>query len=536
MLGALTIALSVGLSAAPASAHATLLASDPPDGARLDESPAQVQLTFSEPVSVRLGGVRILDTDGQRVDDGAATVDGAVVTVPVQDDLPDGTYVIAYRIVSEDGHPVRGGSVFGVGDAEVDTTALGRVADPDADRAWDVIGAVARALAYGGVLLAAGGAVFLVFAHDGGAERSRLVRLVRVAALVGGFGSVLALPVQAALGTGAGVGSLFESGVLREVAGEGVGLGVAAAVLGLVILVVAVDRRPQLAALAAAVSVASFAAAGHTRSGNAVVATVADVVHLAVVAVWAGGIVLLWRTLRARRADGGSDPVVTAVVALRFSTLATIGVLGAGISGLVLSWNEVRSISNVPDTNYGRVLLAKLAVVAVVAGLGAYNHFRLLPAVQQGKAGAAMRQLGRTVRIEAGLLAVVVALTAVLVVVTPAKTAQASGPVERIIELGDLGEVQLVVAPARAGFNEIHLYMFDPDGRPANLADTMSVELSLPAADLGPIVRDATRAGPAHLQADGDDLVVAGDWEIVLRLRADRFTEVTGSATVTIAP
>lgn len=522
------------LAAAPAGAHATLTAIDPPDGARLDVGPARIHLTFSEQVSASLGGVRVLDTDGERVDDGAARVDGNVVTVPLQDHLPDGTYVIAYRVISEDGHPVRGGSVFGVGDGALDPGALGRVADPTADRAWDIVGGVARGLAYGGVLLAAGGALFLAFVHDKGAERRSLIRLVRVAAIGGATGAVLALPVQATLGTGDGPFSLLEAGVLGEVAAEGVGLGVALAMGGAAGLAMLVDRRPRWAAGVAVLAAASFASAGHTRSGSDAVATMADAVHLVAVATWAGGVVFLSCTLRARRADRHEDPHALATMALRFSTLATVSIVAAGASGLVLSWNEVRSISNLGGTPYGTVLLAKLAVVAVVATIGGYNRFRLMPALRAGKTGAGLRHLGRTVRIEAGLVAVVVAVTSVLVVVTPSRTAISGGPVERIIELGELGEVQLVVAPATAGFNEIHLYMFDSEGRPADLADTITLELAR-GDDIGPIVREATRAGPAHLQANGDDLVVAGPWTITVRLRLDRFTEVSGTATIPIA-
>ena len=136
--------------ATPAAAHASLISIDPADGARLDESPDVVRLTFSERVSVGLGGVRVLDADGNPVQDGAARADGEVVEVDLQPDLPDGTYVVTYRVVSADGHPVRGGSVFGVGEGEVDTGALGRVDGDDDDRSWEVVGAVGRALAYAG--------------------------------------------------------------------------------------------------------------------------------------------------------------------------------------------------------------------------------------------------------------------------------------------------------------------------------------------------------------------------------------------------
>ncbi|HJR26664.1 MAG TPA: CopD family protein, partial [Acidimicrobiales bacterium] len=203
--------------------------------------------------------------------------------------------------------------------------------------------------------------------------------------------------------------------------------------------------------------------------------------------------------------------------------------------GLALAWSEVRTVDALTGTGYGQLLLVKVGVVAVIAGLGAYNHLRLVPAMAQGKTKASLALLGRTVRVEALALVAVVGLTAVLVVVTPGRTEAAGGPVERIIELGDVGSVQLVVAPARAGFNQLHLYTFDAAGRPAELAETIDLELALPAADLGPIERTAARAGPAHAQLNGNDLAVGGTWEITIRVRVDRFTEASGTAQVPVA-
>lgn len=525
-------------TAGPASAHAALVAADPPDRARLDESPAVVHLTFSEQVSASLGGIRVLDRDGERVDRGAVRATGAEVSVDLAPDLADGTYVITYRVVSADGHPVRGSSVFAVGEDGVDEAVAREVGSGGSDRSWEVLGAIGRGLAYAGALLAAGGALFLVVAHRGGAERAGLRRVVLLAAVVGAAGSLVALPVQAALGTGKGAGALFESGVLSAVLGDGVGLGLGLCLLGLAATAAALDRQRAVAAGGAVLAAASFAATGHTRIGDvATVATIADAAHLVVVAAWGGGLTLLWLTLQwRRRADPVPNLADTVAIVVRFSTLATVTVVAAGVTGSVLAWDQVRSVSAVTGTGYGRLLLAKVAVVAVIAALGGYNHLRLLPALQQGKARAALERLRSTVRIEVGLLVVVLALTAVLVVVTPGRTEAQRGPVERIIELsGEVGTVQLVVAPAEAGTNQIHLYTFDPEGRPADLADDITLELELPAAQIGPIVRAATRAGPAHAQLNGDDLAVAGSWQITVRLRIDRFTEATGTAEVPVA-
>ena len=109
--------------------------------------------------------------------------------------------------------------------------------------------------------------------------------------------------------------------------------------------------------------------------------------------------------------------------------------------------------------------------------------------------------------------------------------------VERIVELGDAGSVQLTVAPAQAGFNQIHLYLFDPDGRPAEIAESVTLVMSLPSADLGPITREAVRAGPGALPARRRPTSrVAGDWTIEVRARVDRFTEEAGTTEVPIAP
>jgi copper transport protein len=532
IFGALVLVTAL---ASPAAAHASLTSIDPADGARLDESPEVVRLTFSEPVSVGLGGVRVLDADGNAVQDGTARADGAEVVIDLQPDLPDGTYVVAYRVVSADGHPVRGGSVFGVGEGEVDTGALGRVADDSGDRAWEVAGAVGRGFAYAGVLLAAGGMAFLVLVHRGGDERSTLIRVVRVAALVGALASLVALPVQAALGTGQGLGSLFDPGVLGEVAEDGVGLGLVLAVVGLAIAIIALGRAPALALAGAALAAGSFATNGHTRAGpNTALATIADLSHLWVTAVWTGGLVLLGLVLRARRQE--ADRTGTVRLVGRFSNVATASVVLVAITGGTLAWDQVRTLDALTSTGYGRLLLAKIALVTWVAVLGAYNHFRLVPALTRGKAAAALGQLWTTLRLEVVTLAVVVALTSVLVVVTPARTSAEAGVVERIVELGDAGSVQVTVAPARAGFNQIHLYLFDPDGRPAEIAQEVSVALSLPSANLGPITRDTFRAGPAHFQLDTDDLAVGGTWTFDVRARVDRFTEATGSAEIPIAP
>ncbi|GAA4186040.1 hypothetical protein GCM10022252_17430 [Streptosporangium oxazolinicum] len=114
---ALLAALVLGTAfASPALAHDRLKSSDPAKGAKV-ESLEEVKLTFS--ATVRFPNVVVRSGD-ETHQDGKPAVDGPVVTQKVKGDLPPGEYVIAYRVVSSDGHPIEG---------EIPFTLLGS-ADP----------------------------------------------------------------------------------------------------------------------------------------------------------------------------------------------------------------------------------------------------------------------------------------------------------------------------------------------------------------------------------------------------------------------
>ena len=108
---------------------------------------------------------------------------------------------------------------------------------------------------------------------------------------------------------------------------------------------------------------------------------------------------------------------------------------------------------------------------------------------------------------------------------------------ERIVELGDAGSVQLTVAPAQAGFNQIHLYLFDPDGRPAEIAESVTLvhepAVRRPRPDHPRGRPRRPRPLPARRQRPRAS---AGTWTIEVRARVDRFTEASGTTEVPIAP
>ena len=110
-----------------ALAHATLQATMPERGAKLDTPPAEVEFRFDESVEASFGALRVFDSKGQEVQTGKAfhpDGKGAQIAVKLKPGLGDGTYTATYRVVSADGHAVSSGFVFTVGEAAAPAESL----------------------------------------------------------------------------------------------------------------------------------------------------------------------------------------------------------------------------------------------------------------------------------------------------------------------------------------------------------------------------------------------------------------------------
>jgi copper resistance protein C len=104
LLGALLGVLLV-VGAAPASAHAVLVSSDPASGSSVPTPPSGITLTFDEAVRAP-AYIVVTGPGGVRADEGGARIQGAKVTTALRRTVSAGSYSVAYRVVSDDGHPV----------------------------------------------------------------------------------------------------------------------------------------------------------------------------------------------------------------------------------------------------------------------------------------------------------------------------------------------------------------------------------------------------------------------------------------------
>jgi copper transport protein len=101
---------------AAASAHVTLVSSEPVTQSRVDQPPTEVRLRFNGPVTISQNSIRVLAPDGAVLSGPARTEDGGHVVVTPVSGLVDGRgYTVRWRVIGEDGHSPAGVFTFGVG-------------------------------------------------------------------------------------------------------------------------------------------------------------------------------------------------------------------------------------------------------------------------------------------------------------------------------------------------------------------------------------------------------------------------------------
>ncbi|MGX9886742.1 copper resistance CopC/CopD family protein [Streptomyces sp. NPDC002276] len=376
--------------AGTASAHAALTGSDPSSGVVVNKAPTQVSLTFSEKVATNDDSLRVLNPKGKRVDVGKpSNISGTTYAVQIRSGLPDGTYTVAWQVVSADSHPVGGAFTFSIGSPSKTTVS----ASAEQDVGGGLVGGLygfGRYMSYAGFIVMVGGAAFVLACWQRGAGVRALQRLV-----VSGWVSLTAatlwlLLIRGSYTTSGKFGDIFDLNLLGQVLQTKTGaslvsrlLLLAAAALFIAVLFGAYDKREDeekrdltfgLAiggGVVAAGLAASWALSEHASTGlQPGIAMPVDVVHLLAVAAWLGGLTALLVSLYRAPAD---NPVGRAAVQ-RFSRLAFGSVVALVATGIYQSWRQLGSWSAFTDTGYGQLLLVKIGLVALLIGIASISR------------------------------------------------------------------------------------------------------------------------------------------------------------------
>jgi copper transport protein len=459
-LAGVVVAVGLLLTAAPpALADGALLSAQPAPGARLATPPDLVRIVLPTRVESAFLRLEVRDASG-RVVSGPAGRDprdlravSAAVSAPGRAVL-----TVTWRVLSEDGHPAGGSYHVGVRADPGEAGSPSPVRSdhgplPLAARFLALVGplgllglvvlaagVVAPAVRAAGIAVPGEGAAaaerFRVRAREALAARAGAWWAAWSALLVAWAVGVALLPLAVLRGLRAGPDDL---GTLLGDTRFGVSWRVQAA--GLVIAAVAsvlarrrlAGRPPEDGAAAALLGagpllgLAAISWGGHASAGgDAGPNIVIDLLHSAATAAWIGGLLglaVLVVPAAARLADADRTRFAAAVV-VRFSALAMSAVAVLVVTGVYRTLAEV-PVGDLLDTGYGRALLVKLGLFALLLVGGAYNRMVVHPRLERAALGldpsdrGAATALRVSVRAELALAAALLVSVAVLVSLAP---------------------------------------------------------------------------------------------------------------------
>lgn len=544
LLGALMLLLLPPL-AVTSYAHAVLVRSEPAANATLAESPKEVRLWFAEQLEPDYSKIELRDDKGALVATAPSHLDPTDSSQMVLETgkLPAGLYTVVWRNVSAaDGHGVSGAFPFIIGAAQA-TTPKASVA-MDALPRFDLI---SRWFNLVGVALAVGSIAFVVFvwrpATRGLTPKvpGPLWIVVWSGWVAAGIGAVLLLVNQATILLDQPVSAVLSWNALWHIITttrfgslwlERMGLWL---VMGALLL--AARRSTLFEWLATAcgllmllpISMFSHAATG----SDARISIFSDWVHLAMMALWVGGLMQFCVAIPVQRRLVQHLAPKLGLLVVSFSNYARIAVIALIVTGIYATWNQVTTWEALISTLYGQLLLLKLALAVVLLGVAGINLLwtqRRLLAGHEVWVGRLRGLVAAEVCLAFAILLVVGAMTAI----SPARDvimqrmtaaavppAPAPQPIHVMTTADDLS-IGVTISPGWVGSNTFTVHLTDDKGNPVTNASLIrlrfdNISPAIASSELQ--IRPQGESKDGAYSIEGANLSVDGNWQLRMTIK-----------------
>ncbi|WP_431203512.1 copper resistance CopC/CopD family protein [Bradyrhizobium betae] len=517
LLAALATLLLVVGFATGASAHAALVSVEPASGSILLGAPKAVELRFNEAVTP--GAIQLIDGAGRARDDTRVTASGETISIAMPPNLPQGTAVVSYRVISQDGHPVAGSVIFSIG------MPTGTQPPANANGGLNALIWLARVGLYLGLFVGVGGVFFarwIAWAMTG-MTVPRVALVLGLASAIVSLGALgldlLGLP-PAALATAAPWKIAFATSA-------GPALLVAMVAMLCALLALRSAWYARALAIVALVGVGlSLAMTGHAATAPPEALTRPAVfLHGLGVTIWIGALAPL-AALMSRPA------IATLPVVNRFSRIAGLAVGVLALTGLALALVQLERPSALVDTRYGLILSIKLGLVILLLGLAALNRFRLTPALARGEKAASI--LRRAILLECVLALAIFAVVAGWRFTPPPRTIIPETPLAIHIH-GDKAMFQVLVSPGKAGVDDFVLQLMTGEGALLK-AREVTLTLSLPERGVEPMERDASLGPDGYWHVRKVELPFGGRWHVRIDALVSDFEKITLEDELDVSP
>ncbi len=572
LLSAVAVVLMLS-SVSVAYAHPQIVSAEPAPDAQLDAAPSSVRIAFNEPIEEAFASVTVLDATGRAVDrgdSGRSPDDPRVLQVSLPS-LDPGVYTVAWQAVGRDGHLVRGYFTFTILGAPPAPAAPDPTLQPTSALAMedapetppvslepgptpplDLL-ALLRSVMLISAVTAIGGLVFLLV----GLPLNGKGLTAPMRQMIAGASFLLLMATLAFLGLYTiSVAGRLTLETLMVVARD---TRLGQALVGRMALTLAFIATVRLSSRWSAgggvviggLILLTFSSSGHAAAtAQPFVSIALDWMHLAAATLWVGGLMAL--TVVLIRWKATPTPSLVRPALMRFSKLALVSVVILTISGAFAALSYLRDVSDLWVTDYGRALLAKTTLFALVAGFGAY-HLGLVRRAAKHAATAAtaiVQRMRHSVTLETALAMGVVGIAGVLTSLphpgaTPVQTpivavpAVAPEPASIIAEetaapeepappptpqpfaatrpAGDL-RVALHVEPAVVGRNLMRITVTDEQNQLRDV-QRVRVMLRLNDRDIGETSVIAEPEGEGRYVVRDQMLGIAGVWRVQVQVR-----------------
>lgn len=474
--------------------------------------PERVTLAFNEPVAPLVMRLATPAGETQRLE--GVTMRDRSVTIALPASPLRGTYVLSWRVVSLDGHPVGGSLLFSVGEEG------GRAAIQAASARNGLAAAfvLLKFVLYVALMIGVGGAVARAWLDDAAAPPP--AEAPPIAAILAGFPAVILLVgLQGLDALDAPLDALARPPVWK--AGLGTSFGVTAIVAALTLFAGLFAALASASGPARAISLAalagiglSLAASGHASAASPQILMRPSVfLHAVAIALWIGSLLPLMRALR------GDD---AASVLRRFSCFAPGIVLVLIVSGIALAVVQVVRIEALWTTGYGVVLLAKLALVLVLLGIAAFNRLVLTPGAMRGNAGAKAK-LRRTIAAEILLAVSIFGAAGLWRFTPPPRVIVAAEQAPDFVHIhGAKAMADITFAPPVSGRRTVSIFVQTPSFT-LLAPKEVTLRMANPAAGIEPLTFPARSAGDGIWTVHDVIIPVGGTWNIGVDILIDDF-------------
>ena len=554
----------------PASAHANLLKASPEPSQALDAPPERVIIWFTEPIELAFSTITVLDARGADVTEGDTKFDATEPTAmwaPLAQIEP-GTYTVVWKNVSSvDGHKATGSYLFSVGEplstgTQTDVSEQPIIQSP-ADPA-------VRWIIYIGIAVFAGGLLFelLITTRVARAEdeyqslsfafavSNRFSSIALTAIIVVILAQIAQIALQSAIAFDDAAAAIDPTRVFDVLTQSDWGRfwswRFTAAVLAALTLFAALQTRKTTArslkddeledlpfTTESSFGIAALAIGGiyllliSLTSHNAATPTdirwfavTTDLIHVLAATTWVGGIAyLLVASIHAIRSDDEIFRTVLLRFATRFAPLAIFTTTVLVASGIVSSLMQV-TIPEALNTPYGRVLGAKIILLAILIGLATRNNHSVAKSARSGIAPT--RTLRRYITLELAVAFAVLLATAGLASLEPARLyAERKGiGVADYVNVKDTvtgATIDAKLDPGDTGNNTLTVDITD-DGEPSLSATDVRARIKYLDDDFGEYFVPLTNVSPGQWLLDDITIGVAGAYQLdVTVVRSDSF-------------